>query len=125
MQKLGIYSQTTTTASTSSFTVSFEIAPAETGFASQGNVYVVGVTTGYSSYASYWNYISFFQPDNGQSSESICNLYENGNISGTTVSVSLSPSASGSPSELLITVTPGSSTSTKWSVYYKDFYYEI
>lgn len=125
MEKLGIYSQTTTTASTSSFTVSFEMARAGDGFASQGNVYVVGVTVNYTSYASYWNYISFFQPDNAQSSESICNLYENSNISGTTVSVSLLPSAGGSSSELQITVTPGSSTSTKWSVYYKDLYYEF
>jgi hypothetical protein len=123
MQKLGIYTSTIETTSTTPIVSSISIAPLETSLATIGNIVVVGLTVGYTSYVKYYNLLSFGTSDFSLFSNDTCVLYESVGISGTSVSVDVQPVDN--KYTLEVTITPGSSTTTKWTVYYRDFYYEL
>lgn len=121
MQKLGIYSSTNTTSSTAAFNVDFTISPSETALTTTGNIIIVGTTVNYASYVKYYNFMAVGVNDFSLYSHNACVLYESSNISGTVVTIDMQPITG--LYTLRVTISPGSATTTKWGVYYKDFYY--
>jgi hypothetical protein len=123
MEKLGIYTTKTTSTSTSAFTVELVVSGRDVGVGTIGNIMIVGVNTSFNSYAKYYNFTGVGTPDGASFSYSDCVIYETSNISGTTVSIDFFPTLDVNYI-LEVTITPGSSTSTTWSVYYRDESFE-
>jgi hypothetical protein len=126
MDFLGIYTQTTTSTSTSLFAIDLPIGTKDVGISTLGNVVVTGLLSNYNSYTKYFSFVAYCSPDGSISNTGNCNLYEASNISGTTVTLDFVPTGTiDSSSYLRVNITPGSSSTIKWTVYFKDCSYNI
>lgn len=123
MKKLGVYTARATSTSTSAFTMQLIVSGRNVGVGTIGNIMVVGVSNAFNSYAKYYNFTGIGTPDGTSFSYSDCLIYEASNISGTTVSIDFFPTID-VIYILEVTITPGSSTTTTWSVYYRDESFE-
>jgi hypothetical protein len=119
MKNLGIYTQKVTTTSTSTTTIELSLVGRDVGISTIGNLIIVGVNTSFNSYAKYYNFRGISVPNGALYSFDTCEIYETSNISGTSVSVDFFP-ITGINYILEVKITPGSSLTTNWSVYYKD-----
>jgi hypothetical protein len=124
MEKLGIYTIKTTSASTSAFVIELDISGTGVGIGTIGDLIVAGVNTSFNSYVKHHNFTGVGTADGSAFSHSSCVVYEASNISGTTVSIDFIKNTVDSPYAIEVTITPGSSTSTTWSVYYRDESFE-
>lgn len=123
MKKLGVYTARATSTSTSAFTMQLIVSGRDVGLGTVGNIMVVGVSNALNSYAKYYNFTGIGTPDGTSFSYSDCVIYEKSDISGTTVSIDFFPTLDVNYI-LEVTITAGSSTTTTWSVYYRDESFE-
>lgn len=123
MDRLGTFASITNSSSTTPFNSNIVLAQAGVGFCSTGQIYIVGITSGYNVFAEYYNFMAICRLDGSLFSSNSYRIYSMNNNS-SSASISFTPTNGiNTRSELKVTITPGSNTSTRWSVYYKDFYY--
>lgn len=126
MEKLGIYTLSNTSTSTSAFDLELQIYPPDTGLLTIGELYVVGLSNLYDSTHRYYKFIGMGDLKGANFSSGSCLLYSANDGLSPTISISWVPITGSGESYLLrVTITPNSSTNTKWNIYYKDLSYQI
>jgi hypothetical protein len=121
MEKLGIYTQTFVTTSTSPIT--FEIFVVNGGGLTAGELFINGLSTDYDSFHQYYKFIGIGDDPQDIFSNGNCLIYNEGNLNPTIGDILFEPIDSSYV--IKIDLTPNSSVNTKWNLYYKDLSYSI
>ena len=127
MERLGISTSSQTSNSTAPRVFTFVLSASNTGVCSVGQLMIVGLDTfTFNSYARYSNVTVMGNGDGSKFSEGECLIYENSSLGTPTITVEIEPISLGSPrNNLKVTITPPSSLTIKWSVYYENLSFVI